>query len=1149
MEVIMLFRNTFYKRSCKYLACLFAAAIIALSLPVTAFAAFAVSLAASPAQPDSDTQVVLKWNSVPGAQMYEVLRHNGTGFVPIGSINPNSVLEPTTYTDRGLTPETVYRYQIKAYLDTVMNTNNEITLTQNEISVGTSKMISPRGLSAVYNINTKKVTLSWENASEAAAGCEVRIGSENGDRVTSEPYRTNTITFPMAETGPVNYVVMSNDGAGGHVSGASEPVTVTPLTPPVVTATAVGGAAVVSWDTIPPISDFQLERSKWGGTAWIAWELAQTSLSGTSTTDSPIAGGTYRYRLAAKSSGSYAGSSNASGNVICPKAPTGLSCSMADGGKLIVLSWNIDPTNESVLKVGTKVSENSYSIIATLDKSATGYSHMIPAGLGTTYTYRVYAWESDTNAVSSAEVSVTAEIPPAPSNLTLTAESNKKVILNWQDNSNTEQNFFIERKTDSGGYGRIGTVDSNITTYPDTIEEGHSYSYRIQAYNTLGSSAYSNEISIANNSIVRPNTLTVTPVSASQINLVWSYPATGSYSTIIERKTGAGGTWSVISTTGSGIYTYSNSGLEANTQYFYRVRNSLGAGIMTPSYPDNDTGIGAYTMLSELTLSGEAVSAGRIMLHWSGTSAGSEVAIERKMANGSFSVLATVSASTNDWYDTTGLIPGAAYTYRIKVKNSMNESVYSRELTIENVYLEAPSNLEVSPDSSEGLVLKWRDNSDGETGFEIWRRVYDSGTYGSFVLHDKVGPNKTSYIDKTAHPGVQYYYRVRAYLGEGEQYSAYTVSQSSGLGIITPPDNLRFDYVSDTSINLLWDDNSNNESGFRIERRIGIDGEWVRVATVYSNTKTYKYTGLSPYITYYFRIRAYNTTGSYDSFSDEIEITTGKPKAPSNITAGSISSTQARITWKDNSDNETGFKVQRAIVGITSYRVVAYVDRDVTSYVDAGLSGQTQYSYKITAYNGSGDADSASFEMKTGAYVIFSDVPEGFWAREAIMNLAGRGIVKGVTETQFKPGNTVTKAEFTAMMMRAFQLDTTPVGSLADVKIGAWYYNEVMIAENLGIVSGDSGNRFYPNRMITREEMAVIVAKTLNTVGNPLNAHDNSVLEKFWDRDLISPSALSSIASAVGEGILTGLPGNALSPKKTLTRAEAAAIIHRVLDR
>jgi len=85
--------------------------------------------------------------------------------------------------------------------------------------------------------------------------------------------------------------------------------------------------------------------------------------------------------------------------------------------------------------------------------------------------------------------------------------------------------------------------------------------------------------------------------------------------------------------------------------------------------------------------------------------------------------------------------------------------------------------------------------------------------------------------------------------------------------------------------------------------------------------------------------------------------------------------------------------------------------------------------------------------------------------------------------------------------------------------------------------------------MITREEMAVIIVKTLNAAGKPLNAHGNNVLEKFWDRDLISPYSISSIASVVGEGVMTGLPGNALAPKRILTRAEAAALIYRIIDR
>jgi hypothetical protein len=120
---------------------------------------------------------------------------------------------------------------------------------------------------------------------------------------------------------------------------------------------------------------------------------------------------------------------------------------------------------------------------------------------------------------------------------------------------------------------------------------------------------------------------------------------------------------------------------------------------------------------------------------------------------------------------------------------------------------------------------------------------------------------------------------------------------------------------------------------------------------------------------------------------------------------------------------------------------------------------------------------------------------------------------------------------------------------MTDVKVGSWYYKEVMIAENLGIISGDSGGRFYPARAITREEMAVIIAKTLETVNKPLAGYGNSVLEKFWDKGLISANALSSMASVVGEEIMLGKSSASVAPKDNATRAEAAVLLYKVIDR
>ena len=68
-------------------------------------------------------------------------------------------------------------------------------------------------------------------------------------------------------------------------------------------------------------------------------------------------------------------------------------------------------------------------------------------------------------------------------------------------------------------------------------------------------------------------------------------------------------------------------------------------------------------------------------------------------------------------------------------------------------------------------------------------------------------------------------------------------------------------------------------------------------------------------------------------------------------------------------------------------------------------------------------------------------------------------------------------------------------------------------------------------------------------MGKPLNGYGNPVLEKFLDKNQISSYAVSSMASLVGEGIMSGVSGNAIAPQHTAEWAEAATFIHRIIDR
>jgi hypothetical protein len=92
------------------------------------------------------------------------------------------------------------------------------------------------------------------------------------------------------------------------------------------------------------------------------------------------------------------------------------------------------------------------------------------------------------------------------------------------------------------------------------------------------------------------------------------------------------------------------------------------------------------------------------------------------------------------------------------------------------------------------------------------------------------------------------------------------------------------------------------------------------------------------------------------------------PAAPGNLTATTISSSQISLAWTDNSDNETGFKIERA-TGSNPFGQIALVSANITSYSDSGLSPATTYQYRVLAINGSLESPASNTASATTAAV------------------------------------------------------------------------------------------------------------------------------------------------------------------------------------
>ncbi len=633
--------------------------------------------------------------------------------------------------------------------------------------------------------------------------------------------------------------------------------------------------------------------------------------------------------------------------------PTGLSasCSLVSNSPKIDISWN----DNSVAETGYKVEENSgsgYSVVSTESVNATSYDTTSVTD-GTWYYYRVRAYHSSGSYSSYSSVDSCLTPISVPTSFSATAISDSQINLSWTDNSTGESGFKIERATGScSGFSQIATVNSNLEVYSDTgLFAGTTYCYRVRAYTSETNSSYSSTDS-ASTSIDAPTSFSATTISGSQINLSWTDNSTGESGFKIERATGSCSGFSQITTVGANATSYSNVGLSEGVTYCYRVRAYTAT--TDSNYSNTDTATTSITAPSNL--SATTASSSQINLSWSDNSTGeSGFKIERSSGGcSSFSQIDTTGANVSSYQDTS-VSSGLTYCYRVRAYSGGTNSSYSNTDSA-TATLASPSNLSATTISTSRINLSWTDNSTGESGFKIERAT---GSCSGFSQITTVGASSTSYSDLGLNQGVLYCYRVRAYTAVAN--SDYSTTDSATTNI-SAPTSLSATSISGSQINLSWSDNSSGENGFKIERATDSCSGFSQIDTVGANITSYSSTGLSNSTTYCYRVRAYTTATNSTYSNTDSAITKTPPTAPSSLVASVISSTQIDLSWSDESDNETGFRIRRVAGSSCDSESdeLTTTSAGAVSYNNTGLSNGVQYCFVICAYNNDGENCSAS---------------------------------------------------------------------------------------------------------------------------------------------------------------------------------------------
>ncbi|WP_336785179.1 S-layer homology domain-containing protein [Paenibacillus sp. MMO-177] len=175
----------------------------------------------------------------------------------------------------------------------------------------------------------------------------------------------------------------------------------------------------------------------------------------------------------------------------------------------------------------------------------------------------------------------------------------------------------------------------------------------------------------------------------------------------------------------------------------------------------------------------------------------------------------------------------------------------------------------------------------------------------------------------------------------------------------------------------------------------------------------------------------------------------------------------------------------------------------------------------------------------------FIDVSDSFWAAGVIKKMAAKHIIEGIDQTHFAPKKSVTRAEFTTLIVRALGLKAQGVTTFKDVAQKSWYSSEVAAATEAGIVTGLSKTVFAPDATITREEMAVMLVRAYEYLKG--TKVDPVYVKDFADQGKVSSWAKEAVRKAQALELIKGHGNNLFVPKDVVTRAESAQVIANLI--
>ena len=580
--------------------------------------------------------------------------------------------------------------------------------------------------------------------------------------------------------------------------------------------------------------------------------------------------------------------------------------------------------------------------------TGTSYTNTSYIENGNTYYYKVRALDANGTAGAwSSVVSVTyKQTLPAPT-VTGGNDTQGRPTLKWKAVSGAAKYEVYRARSKDGDYIKYSTVTGTSYTNTSYIENGNTYYYKVRALDANGTAgAWSSIVSVTYKQTLSAPTVTGGNDAQGRPTLKWN-AVSGAAKYEVYRARSLNGDYIKYSTVTGTSYT-NTSYIENGNTYYYKVRALKSDG--TAGAWSSVVSVTYKQTLSAPTVTGGNDAQGRPTLKWNAVTGAAKYEVYRaRSLNGDYIKYSTVTGTS--YTNTSYIENGNTYYYKVRaLKSDGTAGAWSSIVAVTyKQTLSAPA-VTGGNDSQGRPTLKWNAVS-GAAKYEVYRARSKDGTYTKYSTTTGTAYTNSSYLTS----GATYYYKVRALDANGNAgpYSA-VVSVTCRLKLTAPTVTGGTDAQGRPT--LKWNAVS-GAAKYEVYRARSMNGDYVKYSTVtgtsYTNTSY-----LANGTTYYYKVRALGSDGSYSPYSTPVSVTYKAPFGAPLVTGSKDSQGRPALKW-DKVTDAAKYEVYRARSKDGTYSLMS--TQSATGYTNTSyLANGTTYYYKVRALKANGTASAYS---------------------------------------------------------------------------------------------------------------------------------------------------------------------------------------------